>query len=407
MPGRQKRTRSVSQESPQVRTKPAKGHRETGAFSTYLDKSSGDLEVRTSSVHVGDDPYDTIQVVREKSMLATQCLPAKYEAGKIIATIPLNNLRRLQFNPISPFQNAYEYKLVRFFHESKTSLTNIDHFFKKNLLPLGLSGDNGVHFQSGYTWRNKMREMIDQPGWQKGTVDFHLQKGCAFYYRDLEDTVRYLLQQRAYGKHLVFEPIHEFDEEGNWVYTEMNTGDWWWRTQKTLPIGSSLVPVLLTSDQTCLTNFSGDKKLWPLFMSIGNIHSEILGPKRNNKIPGFSTKDQEGDTLRVQHQIVSRILSPLTKVFKEGGSNILCGDGKVRRCIPILSAWLADHMENVNIHGIKTNRCPVCIISPRELGILRKKSLPMHNHAEYERLYRAGDLERLDDAGIKPFENAL
>ncbi|KAF8429879.1 hypothetical protein BGX38DRAFT_1105198 [Terfezia claveryi] len=140
----------------------------------------------------------------------------------------------------------------------------------------------------------------------------------------------------------------------------MNTGDWWWRTQKTLPIGSLLVPVLLTSDQTCLTNFSGDKKLWPLFMSIGNIHSEI----RNQ------LSRQEGDALSVQHQIVSRILSPLTKVFKEGGSNILCGDGKVRRCIPILSAWLADHMENVNIHGIKTNRCPVCILSPRELGIL-------------------------------------
>ncbi|KAF8414746.1 hypothetical protein BGX38DRAFT_1110774 [Terfezia claveryi] len=166
----------------------------------------------------------------------------------------------------------------------------------------------------------------------------------------------------------------------------MNTGDWWWRTQKTLPIGTSLVPVLLTSDQTCLTNFSGDKKLWPLFMTIGNIHSEIrnqptrqawilmdlfsVGPKRNNKIPGFSTKEQEC------------------------GSDILCEDGKVRKCIPVLSAWLADHMENVNIHGIKTNRCPVCIVSPRELGILRKKSQPMHNHAAYENLYRAGDLER-------------
>ncbi|KAF8420920.1 hypothetical protein BGX38DRAFT_1108490 [Terfezia claveryi] len=55
----------------------------------------------------------------------------------------------------------------------------------------------------------------------------------------------------------------------------MNTSNWWWRTYKTLPIGSSLVLVLLMSNQTCLTNFSGDKKLWPLFMSIGNIHSEI------------------------------------------------------------------------------------------------------------------------------------
>ncbi|KAF8446789.1 hypothetical protein BGX38DRAFT_1093917, partial [Terfezia claveryi] len=164
----------------------------------------------------------------------------------------------------------------------------------------------------------------------------------------------------------------------------------WWRTQKTLPIGSSLVPILLTSDQTCLMNFSGDKKLWPLFMSIGNIRAEIrnrptaqawilmglfpIGPKRN--------------------KIVSRILLPLTKIFKAGGTNILCGDGKVRKCMPILSTWLADHMENVNIHGIKINRCPVCITSPQELGILPKKALAMHNHADYENLYRAGDLKR-------------
>ncbi|KAF8415902.1 hypothetical protein BGX38DRAFT_1281117 [Terfezia claveryi] len=244
----------------EVRTIAAKRLWQTGALlSTYLNESLGDLEVRTSNVEVGDDVHYSIQGIREKFMLVTQYLP-EYEVGKIIVTIPLNNLRWLQFNPIAPFQNTYEYKLVRFFYESKTSLTNIDHFFKQNLLPPGLSEDDGVHFHLGYTWRNKMRERIDQPSWQTGTVDFHLQKGSAFYYKDLEDTVQYLLPQRAYGKHLVFAPIHEFDEKGN---------------QKTLLIGISLVPVLLTSDQTCLTNFSGDKKLWLLFMTIGNIHSEI------------------------------------------------------------------------------------------------------------------------------------
>ncbi|KAF8434267.1 hypothetical protein BGX38DRAFT_1101251, partial [Terfezia claveryi] len=44
---------------------------------------------------------------------------------------------------------------------------------------------------------------------------------------------------------------------------------------KILLVGLSLVPVLFTSDQTCLTNFSRDKKLWPLCISIGNVWSEI------------------------------------------------------------------------------------------------------------------------------------
>jgi len=38
--------------------------------------------------------------------------------------------------------------------------------------------------------------------------------------------------------------------------------------QITLPVRTTLIPVLITSDQTCLTNFSSYKKLWPIFMSL-------------------------------------------------------------------------------------------------------------------------------------------
>ena len=144
---------------------------------------------------------------------------------------PLGDLQKLDFNPISPLQNAYEYKLARFFHDSKTSLTNIDRFFKADLLTSARSKTQKGYFQSGHTWRNKMWAMVDQPEWQRGTVDFHLQKDCSLYYRDLEDTVRYLVKQRAYAEHLVFTPSREFDSSGDRIYTEMHTGDWWWRIQ--------------------------------------------------------------------------------------------------------------------------------------------------------------------------------
>lgn len=100
----------------------------------------------------------------------------------------------------------------------------------------------------------------------------------------------------------------------------------------TLPAGSTLIPVILTSDQTFLTNFSGDKKLWPIFMSIGNIRSHIrnkptaqawiligllpIGPKRNKGIKGFNTQEQEYDSLTVQHKILERILKPLVDLYE-------------------------------------------------------------------------------------------
>ncbi|KAF8424430.1 hypothetical protein BGX38DRAFT_1107338 [Terfezia claveryi] len=172
----------------------------------------------------------------------------------------------------------------------------------------------------------------------------------------------------------------------------MHTGDWWWKTQMTLPAGCTLVPVILTSDQTFLTNFSGDKKLWPLFMSIGNIPSHVrnkptaqawiliglllIGPKRTKGIKGFSTKEQEYDALR------------------GGGYEVACADEKVRNCVPILSCWLADHMENVTIHGIKTNRYPICIATKSQLGMLSKTPYRTRNHLDYERLFQAGDVDK-------------
>jgi len=251
----QKRGRSVSLVLEDAPSKSPKQHAETRALlSGCLSHSeAGSRCCRPDVEPEGDKRRQNIKQRREKvqssdfwnppldpdapgekavpdgkgSRPVTECFPAEYEAGKIIATRALDDLQRLRFNPIFPFQTAYQYKLAKFFHESKTSLVNIDRFFKAGLLP----DAHGVHFQSGYTWRNKMCEMIDQPGWMKGTVDFYLHKGCVFYFRDLEDTIQYLLRQRAYAEHLVFAPRHEFDEEYNRVYTDMHTGDWWWRTQ--------------------------------------------------------------------------------------------------------------------------------------------------------------------------------
>ncbi|KAF8427073.1 hypothetical protein EV426DRAFT_506455, partial [Tirmania nivea] len=149
-------------------------------------------------------------------------------------------------------------------------------------------------------------------------------------------------------------------------------------------VGSTLLPVLLASDQMHLTNFSGDKKLWPLYMSIGNIKSTVrnkptmnawipiallpIPPKRLDKIPNHPTEAQELDALQVTHEILSSILSPLPDERSQQGIYMVCCDEKVRKCVPKLSAWLADYMENVMIHGIMSNQCPICIAPPNEFG---------------------------------------
>jgi len=80
------------------------------------------------------------------------------------------------------------------------------------------------------------------------------------------------------------------------------------KSKMTLPIGSMLVPVLFTSDATHLTNFSGDGKVWPLYISIGHIRSSICNkpisygwvpvvilpnsPKHIKKVPRWSEEKE-------------------------------------------------------------------------------------------------------------------
>ena len=76
-----------------------------------------------------------------------------------------------------------------------------------------------------------MRELVDPPTWHQGTVDYYLQQGCVFYFREIKSTIKYLLRQCTFLEHLVYEPIQECDREGNQVYTHMHTSDWWCRIQ--------------------------------------------------------------------------------------------------------------------------------------------------------------------------------
>ena len=70
-----------------------------------------------------------------------------------------------------------------------------------------------------------------------------------------------------------------------------------------------------------------------------------------------------------------------------------CGDERVRKCIPIVSMWLADYMENVAIYGITANCCPICMVTPSELGKVPKISYGMRDHGQYERLFQVGNLD--------------
>ena len=145
--------------------------------------------------------------------------------------------------------------------------------------------------------------------------------------------------------------------------------------------GATVVRIIRISDQTNPTNFLGDHKAWPVSITIENLPS----PPRNSPdsmafllltllpIPPKFSKSSKAD----QHQmkinadtlqdLFELIFTPLQDVAHTGIA-INCTNAKVRQCFPILLAWIADNMENLALHGLKTNTCPNCALPTHELG---------------------------------------
>src|SRR5215213_4014120 len=158
----------------------------------------------------------------------------------------------------------------------------------------------------------------------------------------------------------------------------MNTGDHWWREQRTLRVGGTLLPIILSSDATHLTNFSGDKKAWPIYLTLGNLDSRYRNKPSNHAVitlallpvppkkKGLSSLRKAQIDRKIQ-DVLELILKPLQTPQVRNGILMECGDGHTRLCYPRLTAWVADHMEHVDLLGLIPKACPVCEVPPDQL----------------------------------------
>ncbi|KAG0133447.1 hypothetical protein HOY82DRAFT_538187 [Tuber indicum] len=131
------------------------------------------------------------------------------------------------------------------------------------------------------------------------------------------------------------------EEPPQQVYSEMHTADWSWETQDTLPDGATLVPIICGSDVTFLTNFSGDKKVWPIYMTIGNILSKTRNKASKHatillallaippKMLGVTAREarQRQVNNEVLGNLMEAIFAPMV-ALGYSGIEVECGDGK-------------------------------------------------------------------------------
>jgi len=151
------------------------------------------------------------------------------------------------------------------------------------------------------------------------------------------------------------------------------------------------------SDQTNLTNFSCDKKAWPVYITIGNLPSArrtspgsmAVLPLALLPIPPKLSKSDKADECQRKinantlQDVFELIFAPLQDVAHTGIA-IDCAESQVPMCFPILSAWITDHIETMALHRLKTNACPKCEVPIHELGTNARS----HRTRDYPRYQR-------------------
>ncbi|KAF8443552.1 hypothetical protein BDZ91DRAFT_754570, partial [Kalaharituber pfeilii] len=156
------------------------------------------------------------------------------------------------WHPWAPFRTAKDYELAYEFWRDGSTKSHIDHILEK-----GLDGD-ATTFQSSREIRelsilaNKYygclvrtsRLMNVKPGkpvrhWTTWRDFSHPSIGTV-YYRDIFECVKLLLKHPPFTDHMHYAPIQLFNDEGERIFGDIHTADWWWSTQSTLPPQSTI-----------------------------------------------------------------------------------------------------------------------------------------------------------------------
>lgn len=148
-----------------------------------------------------------------------------------------------------------------------------------------------------------------------------------------------------------------------------------------------MAPVIIATDKTQLTQFSGSKSAYPVYLTLGNIPKSLRRkPKARacvliaylsvDKVSkrGLSKTKLKLRNYEIFHRSMALVLDPLKTAGdpKGPGVEMTGGDGAVRRVYPILAAYVADYPEQCLVTCTKYGTCPKCRRKAYELQLTEK-----------------------------------
>ncbi|KAG8729536.1 hypothetical protein FRC10_003813 [Ceratobasidium sp. 414] len=241
--------------------------------------------------------------------------------------------------------------------------------------------------------------------------------------RNIVDVVRDMMANPAFCDLLKYAPETYWTSEAKTerVFGDMWSADWWPRMQEELgrqgKRDGTIAALVIATDQTKLASLCGGQKVYPVYISLGNIGKD--GRRQPTKratvllgflpVDGFEDVANDDERRRMKADLVHRAMetmfAPLVAASKTR-VEMWCADGRLHHVFPLVAAYMADWPEQ-NLQSCTTEgSCPVCTTKRKGRGELSDEPAPLRDWEETLRAIRAYfDFRRkrdLQTMGLKP-----
>ncbi|KAF5314796.1 hypothetical protein D9758_018852 [Tetrapyrgos nigripes] len=325
----------------------------------------------------------------------TPCDPDGYDLPS--DTVPAPSPPDEQENDYSPFQNATEFKLAEFlYNKVQMSAGDIDTLATLISELVGPDNSESVPFNN----HKELYGLIDairqgDIAWESFTVKFNgdlpddmgsvpawKQQEFQVWFRDPLAIMEQMLANPTFANQFDSSPKRLF-KNGKRLYHDLMTGNWaWFQCDKIAEDenthGAMFCPVVLGSDKTTVSVATGQNDYYPLYISLGNVHSSVRRAHRNAvallgflAVPKTSQDHASSAEFRkfrrqLFHTSLEHVLSHL-RPYMTSPRITKCPDGYYRRVIYGLGPYIADYPEQALLACIVQNWCPRCTSPPDNL----------------------------------------